>query len=374
MEKTKNIAAVAFCAILLLGAVLFFLLPKEDYSQEERRLLATAPKLSLNSLFTGAFSKESETYLADHFPGRKFFVGLYNYTRTYTGRNGENGVYKAKDNHLFSAPASPERLSGNLKAIGDFSNKTDIRTNIMVVPTAGSILSENLPKLHLNYNDEAILNTVKSSLAPSVNYVDVYSLFQNNSQKADIYFKTDHHWTSYGAYLGYSEYAKAHGWEPLPESTFVKKSYKGFYGTNYAKSGLWLTPSDTLTLWEPPDPVEVEIKNDDKARTQQHNSPFFPEVFSGPDPYNIYFDGNHSLVRIINENARSGKLLIIKDSYANALAPFLSQHYREVDMIDLRYFRQEQVSEFISQNDITEILFLYSLPQLCQDTNFLWLK
>lgn len=135
-----------------------------------------------------------------------------------------------------------------------------------------------------------------------------------------------------------------------------------------------MTPSDTVTIWQPPSEVQVEVYDTDITHADYFDSPFFPEAFYGKDPYNIYFNGNHSLVRIVNKNVSVGKLLIIKDSYANAFAPFLSLHYNEIDMVDLRYFHQQQLSDFVKENDITKILYLYSLPQLSQDSNFMWLK
>ena len=375
-KKTSldQIKIVVFCGALALFLLLFLVLPKSSYSQTERRYLSEKPHFTVTRLLDGSYTEDWEAYIADHFPGRTAFVGMYRSTQVALGNSGGSGVYVGSDGCLFALPNRDEtRLQSNIAAIKSFATATPAPVTVMVVPSAGAILSEKLPKNHLSYHDSEELEAMAEALSPSVSRVDLYQRFRDSEKKDSLYFKTDHHWTSDGAYLAYTAYCEEKGLSPRQSSTFIKKDYKGFYGTLYAKSGSWNTPADTLTLWEPKDSVSVEIHDDSTGKTKTYDSFFFPTAFTGPDPYNIYFDGNHRLVHIHNEKAE-GKLLVIKDSYANAFVPFLAHHYGDIYMVDLRYYRQNTVSAFLAENDISDVLFLYSLNQLETDTNFLWLK
>lgn len=376
-KKTSldQIKTVLFCGALALFLVLFLVLPKNSYSRAERRYLSEKPCFSAARLFDGTYTEGWEAYIADHFPGRTALVGMYRSTQTTLGNRGGSGVYVGKDGCLFAFPNRGEtQLKSNIAAVRSFAAAMpSIRITVMAVPSSGSILSDKLPRNHLRYYDGETLDSIAGELPSAASYVDLYGLFKNSDEKDNLYFKTDHHWTSDGAYLAYTAYCKEKGFSPRQSSTFIKRDYNGFYGTLYAKSGNWNTPADTLTLWEPKDAVTVAIYDDSTGETKTYDSFFFPADFTGQDPYNIYFDGNHSLVHIHNEKAE-GNLLVIKDSYANAFVPFLAHHYGDIYMIDLRYYHQSAVSDFLTEKGISDVLFLYSLNQLETDANFLWLK
>lgn len=373
-QKENLIITVLFCGVIALFFLLFWVLPKETSSLEERRVLAEAPQLSLGAVLDGSFEKESETYLADHFPCRKFFVGAYRYLQSYTGRNGESGVYRGEEGYLFQTPQREEnRLRANAAAVKDFGEKSAVPVELMLVPSSGAVLESLLPQNHLSYGEEEQYREVKDILGDRVDCLPVGDGL-HRSKDQEIYFKTDHHWTSYGAYLGYLTYCDAHGLTPLSEDAFAKKSFEDFYGTNYAKSGLWGTAPDTIELWLPPQEVTVEFTEDSQENSTTSPSLFFPEALQGMDPYNIYLNGNHSLVKITNDHVAEGTLLVVKDSYANALVPFLSQQYHTIYMVDLRYYRKQPVSALSEKIAPDSVLFLYSMAQFQEDTNFIWLK
>lgn len=372
MDKLKT---VLFCSVLAIFFVLFLVLPKSDYAGDERRYLAEPPEVAVSKIADGTFSTQCEDYLADHFPGRKFFVGVYHSFQNLMGNNGESGIYRGQDDFLFSLPErDTAKLDFNLNAVKAFTENLGVDGTLMAVPAAGSVLTEQLPKNHLAYRDEAIFGEVTAKLSPSVTVIPLFADFTAVKDKTELYFRTDHHWTTAGAYEGYRAFCAEKGITPLAEADFRKEDFPGFYGTLYARSGLWSTPADTLTLWHPPYPLQVEIRDDDKSETVTADSPFFTDAFAGPDPYNIFFNGNHSLIRITDNAVADGKLLVVKDSYANALVPFLAAHYHEICMVDLRYFRKEVLSEFARDEGITEVLYVYGLSQLMTDDNLIWLK
>ncbi|MEG1822687.1 MAG: DHHW family protein [Clostridiales bacterium] len=365
---------IAFCGILAVVLLLFFILPKGNFSQEERRVLAEKPNLTLGNVLDGSFEKATDTYLSDHFPGRKTMVGLYNYYLTYSGRNGENGIYRAKNGYLINIPNKDnEKISQNIKTINTFSDANKINTTMMIVPSTGSVLSEDLPKNHLKYEDKALLEQIKKEKNPNINFTDLMPIFAQEKNQ-QLYFKTDHHWTTNGAYLGYLKYCQDQNLKPVKKENLTKEKFTNFYGTSYAKSGLWVKEPDTLELWKTKEKPTVEISEDNEKNVKKYTSLYFPEAFFGEDPYNIFLNGNHSLVKITNNHAENGKLLILKDSFANGFVPFLTHNYKEIYMVDLRYFRKSAVSDLIKTHDISEMLVLYSLDQFANDYNIMWLK
>ena len=102
------------------------------------------------------------------------------------------------------------------------------------------------------------------------------------------------------------------------------------------------------------------------------DSYFFREQLKNDDKYPVFLDGNHSLVRIKNSNAKGGRLIVVKDSYAHAAVPFLSQNYSEIIMVDLRYYKKD-VSALVEDEKADAILLLYSIDNLATDKNLAYL-
>ncbi len=371
----RYLPAAFFCLFLLAMMLLFFLLPKKDVSPEEKRVLQAVPQFSWNNLKDGSFGRDTENYLSDHFVGRTFFVGLNAYYDLYTGRNGANGVYKARDGYLIQTPIrlDHESLQKNLIRFADFAQKTGIPTRLLTVPSTGYILEDKLPPAHVSYHDGEILEQVSASLRGKISLINPASLFFSQSDTGrPLYYKTDHHWTSYGAYLAYTQFCIAAGIAPIPESDFQIETHSGFYGTTYSRSGLWLEAPDDIELWKPSGSRRVQIEENNRIAIEQDGL-FFREHFSETDQYPVFLDGNHSLVRIQNPEGGGKKLLLIKDSFAHCFAPFLSAHYGEIIMVDLRYYHAP-LSDLVEKEGIDETLFLYGIANLVSDTNSIWLK
>ena len=366
---------ILFCAVLGLGTASLLFLPKQTYSPREKHALSTFPRFTMDNLLDGSFAEGVETYFSDHFPLRESFVGLQAYVGLLSGRNGENGIYCGHDGWLLNAPidADTESLRLNLESLNAFQQQTGLPATLLVVPSTGYMLPDELPWNHLPYPDASLLQQAQQQTANQWDWVDVQGALSGNA--AQSYYHTDHHWTSMGAYLAYCAFAQTRGFTPLPENAFQKVAYPNFYGTTYAQSGYWLTPPDTIELWENPElHVQVEIFDDGVEGSQKSDSVFFLENLEGEDQYTVFLNGNHSLVRITNPQAAGGKLLILKDSFSHCLAPFLANHYQEIDLIDLRYYTQSAVSDLVQERGITEILACYGLDDLVNDANFTFLR
>lgn len=150
MNIKKNIVTFIFLAFIGVLAILLFALPKSDYSQNEKRVLADFPEVSFESITSGEFSTGIDTYTADQFPFRDFFVGINSYYELLTGRNGVSGVYKCKDGYLIATPQEldEELCKRNVERFAEFAKQPAFPRRSWVVPLQGYIMEEELPANH----------------------------------------------------------------------------------------------------------------------------------------------------------------------------------------------------------------------------------
>lgn len=363
MAKKRDILLIAlFCGFICAMAIGMVFLPKQEVSVNEKRTLADFPKFSAGRIFSGKWESDFESYASDHFPARNFFTGVDSYYMLYSGRNGSKGVYKGQDGYLLNTPVDcdDEMLKDNLEAVNEFAAKTGIKSGIIVVPSAGYIMSDKLPRLHTQYNDDYITYEKIESQLESTELIDIIDVFKQHKDDTQLYYRTDHHWTSAGAYLAYLQYAAFRGFEPVTD--FEIECYDGFFGTTYTKSALWGEKPDTIEIWKYP--VDISVTINDGADNKEYGSMFFEEYIDELDKYPVFLDGNHAFERLINPGS-GGKLLVLKDSYAHCFVPFLINHYSQIDMVDLRYYF-EPVSELVSEQDYDEILMVYGISSLCE--------
>ncbi len=335
-SKLRLIPMIVFLVFVFSLTVLFFVSPKKEYSSSEKRYLQQAPAFSFAALFSGKFGDEFETFLSDQFAGRNLWVGLASYYQLAIGNNGSNGIYYCKDNYLVNDPCGDGRLSVNTDVIEEFAGKhSEVPVTVLIAPSTGYICSDVLPPVHKQYKDDAYFESFQEKLR-DVDFVDVREAFQNEySAGNQIYYKTDHHWTSYGAYTAYKELSPALGYEPNDESVYEKTSYEDFYGTTYSSSGFWLIPPDEIEVWENhAHDGAVKVTVIEGENRTEHDDLFFYSHLEEDDKYPVFLDGNHAYEIIENAAAASDeRLLVIKDSFAHSLVPFLSDHYASITML-----------------------------------------
>lgn len=372
MKWKQVFPALGFLACIGILTALFLLLPKQTVSTKEKRELAKAPEFSADALFHGEFGQELEDYLTDHFPGRDLFVGLNAYAQLATGRNGAADIYYGKDGYLINAPKRCD-LQNARKMLGDFQQFTvenHVNGTLLAVPSTGYIMADKLPRNHQAYCDDAVLALV-DEVCPDLAFVDLREPFQAAAGTVQLYYKTDHHITAAGAYEAYKAYCRTAGLQPWTDYTVEKVD--GFYGTTYAGSGFWGVKPDTIELWQDSRLQDITVTIDDGEGQTAAGSVFFREHLEQDDKYPVYLDGNHGYVKIENPNASGGKLLIVKDSFAHCLTTFLAAEYKEIVMIDLRYYKKP-ASELLQAEGIDQVLFVYGMDNLLTDTNTTWLK
>ena len=374
----KYIPAVVFL-IFIYGMALWFLFsPKTDYSSSEKRYLQKFPDANVEKVLSGDFGSEFETFFADQFPQRNTWVGLNAYTTLAEGNNGASGVYNCKNGYLINKPVSTDNnLDKNVGAVVDFAKKIDAPTTVMLVPSTGYIADDVLPTFHDKYNDDEDISKISSTLSKDkIGFVDLRERFKSEYKNgSQLYYKTDHHWTTKGAYTGYQELCKALGITPIDDSTLKKDSYPDFYGTTYSSSGFWLTPPDNIEIWSNPKNSDknISVKITEGANVKTSGSMYFTDHLKEDDKYPVFIDGNHALTEITNTNAKNGTILLIKDSFSHSLAPFLAENYSKVVLVDLRYYK-ESVSQLVSTYNPEQVVVLYGIDNLATDTDIVWLK
>lgn len=367
-KLSKILISAVFVLFIFSLTVSLFALPKHAKSENEKRVLAKFPELTAESLKSGEFTADLDTYIADHFPLRDLFVGINAYAGVLMGQNGKSGIYKCSDGYLITEPAefSETRITKNISAFSKFAQKSGLPSSMIVVPTAGRIMDSVLPKYHKQFRDDELFEIV-SEKAVGIDLIDLRASFTAESEKSQLYYRTDHHLTSQGTLLMYGEFCKSRNLTPAGFE--LSKSVDGFYGTAYSKSGLWLTKPDSVEILKAVSGNSYRVTIDDGNNPQSYDDLYFESHLEKMDKYPVFLDGNHSLVRIENKDCRNGKrLLLIKDSYAHCFSTFLIENYEEICMIDLRYFRAS-VSELIASEKLNEILFLYGAENINSSTD-----
>lgn len=371
--KREKIFLGVFAVVIAAVQGAFWCMPHESVSEKEKRVLSTPPRVSLAHIADGRFMEQAEAYLMDHFPGRESLVGANAYLKQVEGLNAVEQITRGQEGWLIAAPLGDESklLGQNLDALQSFLKTAGKPAAAIIVPTTGAVETAMLPRLHMPYPDEALLDTIRDTLP--VDWCDVLHTFRAHSAPERLFYRTDHHWTTEGAYEAYRLWCAETNREPVPKTAYTRTKVPDFYGTSYAKSGLWATPPDTLEVWETGAPVTVTVQDDNMKEPIKQDSLFFWEHREEADKYPIFLDGNHGRVTIETGN-EGGRLLVLRDSFAHCLTPFLTAHFSRIDLIDLRYFKKQTVSAYLEENPPDEILLCYGLDSLMTDRSLAQLR
>ena len=363
MTKAYSRFLTAFFCVFLGGLLVWHvLLPDREKSETENRTLAQAPEFSWTALVDGSYTKKVETYFADQFPLRDSWTGLKARAEQLIGKSEFNGVYLCGDT-LISKVESPDEalVEKNLSYVDRLSGKTDIPVYLGLIPSAAEVWKEKLPAGAESWDQTELL---------AQSGVDFQSTLSAHADEP-IFYRTDHHWTTLGAFYGANALLDALGKETLKENDFtVKTASDSFNGTLYSQSGIhWLTP-DMMEFWVEDTGLDVTSW---RKGTPEPGSLYDRSYLEKKDKYSAFLGGNQPLCVIKNESLPDGgKLLLIRDSYADSLAPFLSQSFSEVHLLDLRYYRAS-AAQYAEENGIDAICVLYSVQNFISDRNLVLL-
>ena len=373
-RKFHSRKIISLLFIGMLAVICFFNLVKRDkvFSERENRMLEQKPAFSLSEIENGRFMERYETYLSDQFVGRNFWVSVKTKIEYLAGKRESGGVFKGKDHYLLEDIAVPdeEQLEDNLNAIRDFADAcTNTPVYMMLVPNAANVLSEKLPAFAVTVDQKKQFQEVKKELGNTVLWIDTEQTLSAHKDEA-IYYHTDHHWTTLGAYYAWQELAKTMGLDT--EKAPILKPYAvtgDFNGTLSSLSGYetgYREPIYIYTTEKTADNIEVVVNDVDK---QERTATLYDSSqLEEKDKYAVFLGGNTGLLDIRTTADSTDRLLLVKDSYANCLIPFLTPYYREIFVVDPRYYTGD-IHQIMDEKKITSVLFLYNGNTFMKDNS-----
>ncbi len=367
MKKPKQgLMPLILCFAFFLGAglILHLALPDRIRSENENRVLASAPRFTFKGLFSGRFTEEFEDYITDQFPFRDSWLDLKSRTERFLGKTENNGVFFCREDTLISRFKPPKEsvVESGIRAVNALRANTGLPVYLALIPSAAEIWSDRLPANADTADQASLIRRIYD--AAEVSTVDILTALRTHAAEP-VYYRTDHHWTTLGAYYGYAAAAEALGLTPQSRDSFRPETVSdSFYGTVYSSSGVrWVKP-DSIQVFVPAEGAEL-TRYDTEEGTP---SPIYDlSKLETKDKYSMFLGGNTSRL-VIDTGHEGGKLLVIRDSYADCLLPFLFAHYSEIHVLDLRYYRQS-VSAYALEGGFDAILVSYSLADFVTDTS-----
>ena len=364
----KRLPGVIFMVLLLGLAGKEALSHQRTYSPVEKRELQTRPEISITKVLDGRFQKKYESYLRDQFPGRDHWVSFQTDMELFMGKNEIHNVYIGKNHYLLEhyteKEFDPQQISKNLQALEKFVGKAkqNADVHVMMVPTKSWVLREKLPAFAPHYKEQKFYDALQQKLEKE----DVLISVEPVHKEEEIYYRTDHHWTTLGAWYAYEQYTKAVGGD-LQRAQGKKKFRcisKDFYGTTYAKIN-YARQADKIEIYEPADKLRVVYNMGEKKTKTLYDVSFLKTA----DQYSVFTGGNQAVLEITGGIKNGKTLLLIKDSFANSILPFLAEDYEKLVVVDLRQLNVsgDRLLEMFSP---TDILILYNSAQFAQDKEF----
>lgn len=367
----KRLPGVIFMVLLLGLAGKEALSHQRIYSPVEKRELQTRPEISITKVLDGRFQKKYESYLRDQFPGRDHWVSFQTDMELFMGKNEIHNVYIGKNHYLLEhytkKEFDPQQISKNLQALEKFVGKAkqNADVHVMMVPTKSWILREKLPAFAPHYKEQKFYDALQQKLEKEDVLISVEPVLDAHKEE-EIYYRTDHHWTTLGAWYAYEQYTKAVGGD-LQRAQGKKKFRcisKDFYGTTYAKIN-YARQADKIEIYEPADKLRVVYNMGEKKTKTLYDFSFLKTA----DQYSVFTGGNQAVLEITGGIKNGKTLLLIKDSFANSILPFLAEDYEKLVVVDLRQLNVsgDRLLEMFSP---TDILILYNSAQFAQDKEF----
>ena len=366
-----HIMGILFAILLLFFMIFSLVKPDRSFSEKENRVLSSRPGFDLSQIASGNYETQYETYVNDQFFLRDWWITLRATAQRILGNTEENGVFLGKSGYLmedFTAP-SQERLNRTVNAMTDFAARhSDLPQYALIAPNAVNILSDKLPALAAATDQNPYLDATAAALEKAgVTFVDVRDTLSQHKDDG-IYYHTDHHWTTQGAYFAYMQLAKVLGIDSSSISYDKLPVSMSFQGTLSAKSGFRASEKEEMDVFLPRDdsvPSSVVNYVDEQKKTASF---YDTSKLETRDKYAMFFNGNHGKVVITTPTEENRTLLVIKDSYANSLIPFLAPYYRKIVMVDPRYF-YDDLEELMQVEEIQEVLYLYNANTFYSDTS-----
>ena len=359
-EKVNTVLFGGFIGAFMLGGAA---MPDKVFSEMENRALQQQPVFTASGLLAGTFADETERYLADQFILRDECVEAKTVLDAIAGKKEFNGVYLTGGRLIERVDAPEEaKLTTNIAAVKHLASIIDTPLTLALAPTAADVYKETLPAGAPSADQQALLERIARETG--VPNADLASALRSHKDEY-IFYRTDHHWTTLGAYYGAEALLESLGKDIAPLSSYKpERVTEDFNGTLYSSSGVRTVKPDAIDIYVPQGGAVLESWRNGAPEEE----PLYDRTWlDKKDKYSMVLGGNQPLA-VIRTGNPGGKLLLVRDSYADCLAPFLMEQYSEIHLFDARYFKQP-LSSYIAQHDIDETVLLFSLKNFIADTS-----
>ena len=409
VEMLKKYPLLVLFTVLMLGVFgLDMCFTSNPYSELENRQLKQKPVFTLESLFKNQYTKEYEEYINDQFVGRDGWITLKSVFESALAKTENNGVAYGADGYLLNKMYDPiyaesrpngtgfggdgqvdssipvvdsAQLARNAAFLNRFLASYDGHVTVAIAPNSYQVLREKLPLGLPDVDQEkAIGDFYRQLTGENLTTLDLLAPLTQAAGEMEVCYRTDHHWTTEGAWVGYAAYAQSRGlqYASLEELALYRREEADFLGTYYNKTKNYNVQPDTLVWYDiPVEDVTIDGKHEvlqADGSTAEVTGIYQTEKFATRDKYAAFLYGNNGLTVIKTNNnknhvdGRTSRVLLIKDSYGNCFAPFLTYSYDEVWVADLRNMTF-QVSQVVSENQFDDVLVLYNFDTFQSDRN-----
>ena len=381
MERDEKRGGLLRYPVLILFSVFFVgvfvldcLTPDREISELENTTLTQRPAITAQILtakgLNNFFSSYTQ-YTKDQIPGRDGWISLQSFVETALFQKTQSGgVLLGSEgqmfNRTFGLVSSEEKtFPRNVAAVTSLSARYPGKVYAMVVPAASVIYPERVPAAAPILDETVYLNQIQTAVEESGGtFVSVEQTLADHKDEY-IYYRTDHHWTTLGAYYAYSQFCDLLGLTPFDLDSHQAVEIPDFYGTFYSRARTWNAQPDTLTYYDLDNPMTIYTVTGAGMPDAGETTGLYDLAKLGVyDKYAVFLHGNNGLSRV--EGDGEGRILVIKDSYANSLVPFLTANYAEIDVVDLRNCNYG-LDTLIADNDYDQILVLYSFDSFKSD-------
>lgn len=370
MKKLSKLTTlIVFLGIIFTVPVLTLLKTKEDISQFENRELAKLPEIDKERVLSGEYFKDWETYMADHIYGRNGWLEKYTYMNmnVLEKRKINDIVLGERDTTLPYNPYIPEKaLSQNLEDIAEMSERLEKLKNSLEsyggelyfagIPVQQSFYRERYPE-YFERNEEFLDKSGERMFSlleeKEISSIDMGKVFVEEDRN-DYYFKTDHHYNFEGSYRTYREIisrisadSQAGIRGPLErEELDIETVPKEFRGSRNRQIYYMRPTDEKLQIGRPreevayrkftngnPDPEMYKVGEQDKYVT-----------------YDIYMGGDMAEIEVYTDRSELPSLLVVGDSFTNAVEPLLYYHFNETRVLDYRYYSEMDIYEYVEKH------------------------
>ena len=358
--KKYGIFSALFLLVLAVPALLTLFKSDKEFSENENRYLAARPEVTLDTVGSGKFQEQMEDWLSEQFPARDLWMSSGTVMKKAVGFRDVGGAYIGKDGYSLEmhTPDSFDwaKYRRNLGYLADLAEECNVPAAALLIPCAASAMPEKLPAGAESYDARAAYEAACEAM-PGITIPDVTAALTADTE-TQRYYRTDHHWTAAGALIGYHCLMDGSGAYIGSPERFSSK----FYGTTFSKTLDPAADPDTVEIFPLPDTVTATADGEEI-------SVYDLSAADRKDKYTVFLGGNHGLVTITGGCANGKTLLVLKDSFANCLAPLLTADYETVMLVDLRYY-PGGVKSLIRTVQPDALLFVYEMSNMASNDDF----